>query len=65
MRVAVVGATGQVGTVMREILRERSFPVEEIRFFASSRSAGSTLDWNGTAVVVEDAATADFSPGSS
>ncbi len=61
MRVAVVGATGQVGTVMREILRERSFPVEEIRFFASSRSAGSTLDWSGTAVVVEDAATADFS----
>jgi aspartate-semialdehyde dehydrogenase len=61
MRVAVVGATGQVGTVMREILRERSFPVEEIRFFASSRSAGSTLDWNGTAVVVEDASSADFS----
>jgi len=61
MRVAVVGATGQVGAVMREILRERSFPVEEIRFFASSRSAGSTLDWNGTTVVVEDAATADFS----
>ncbi len=61
MRVAVVGATGQVGTVMREILRERSFPVEEIRFFASSRSAGSTLDWKGTAVEVEDAATADFS----
>ena len=61
MRVAVVGATGQVGTVMREILRERSFPVEEIRFFASSRSAESTLDWNGTAVVVEDAATAEFS----
>jgi aspartate-semialdehyde dehydrogenase len=61
MRVAVVGATGQVGTVIREILRERSFPVDEIRFFASARSAGSTLDWNGTAIVVEDAATADFS----
>ncbi len=61
MRVAVVGATGQVGTVMREILRERDFPVEEVRFFASSRSAGSALDWNGTAIDVEDAATADFS----
>jgi aspartate-semialdehyde dehydrogenase len=61
MRVAVVGATGQVGTVMREILRQRAFPVDEIRFFASSRSAGSTLDWNGVAVEVEDAALADFS----
>jgi len=46
---------------MREILRERSFPVDEIRYFASARSAGSTLEWNGTAIVVEDAATADFS----
>ncbi len=61
MRVAVVGATGQVGTVMREILRERAFPVDEVRFFASARSAGTTLDWNGTEVEVEDAATADFS----
>src|SRR5580698_4829437 len=60
MRVAVVGATGQVGTVMRDILRERDFPVEEIRFFASSRSAGTTLEWNGEAIEVEDAATADF-----
>ena len=47
MRVAIVGATGQVGTVMRAVLLERNFPVEEIRFFASSRSAGSTLQWNG------------------
>ena len=61
MRVAVVGATGQVGTVMRDILRERAFPVDEIRFFASSRSAGSTLEWNGREIEVEDAATADFS----
>ncbi len=60
MRIAVVGATGQVGTVMRAILAERDFPVEEIRFFASSRSAGSTLEWNGVEVVVEDAATADY-----
>ncbi len=61
MRVAVVGATGQVGTVMRAILRERDFPVEEMRYFASARSAGSTLDWRARAIVVEDSATADFS----
>ncbi len=61
MRIAVVGATGQVGTVMRDILRERAFPVDEMRFFASARSAGSTLEWRGVEIEVEDAATADFS----
>jgi len=61
MRVAIVGATGQVGTVMRSILLERDFPVDEIRFFASARSAGSTIEWRGQPVIVEDAATADFS----
>ena len=61
LTVAVVGATGQVGRVMRTILEERNFPVETIRFFASSRSAGSTLPWKGEEVVVEDVATADFS----
>ena len=61
LTVAVVGATGQVGRVMRTILEERNFPVETIRFFASARSAGSTLPWKGTEVVVEDVATADFS----
>jgi aspartate-semialdehyde dehydrogenase len=60
MRVGVVGATGQVGGVMRALLDERSFPVEEIRFFASARSAGRTLPWKGAEVVVEDAATADL-----
>jgi aspartate-semialdehyde dehydrogenase len=59
LRIGVVGATGQVGTVMRRILAERNFPVAEIRFFASERSAGSTLPWNGTEVVVEDTGTAD------
>ena len=59
MRVGVVGATGQVGGVMRRILAERAFPVDEIRYFASSRSAGGTLPWDGADVVVEDAATAD------
>ena len=60
MRVAIVGATGQVGTVIRSILLERDFPVDEIRFFASARSAGNTIEWRGRDVVVEDAATADF-----
>jgi aspartate-semialdehyde dehydrogenase len=59
LRVGVVGATGQVGGVMREVLVARGFPVGEIRFFASKRSAGTTLPWAGGQVVVEDAATAD------
>jgi aspartate-semialdehyde dehydrogenase len=59
MRVGVVGATGQVGAVMRRLLVERGFPIEEIRFFASARSAGTTLPWQGGDITVEDAETAD------
>jgi aspartate-semialdehyde dehydrogenase len=59
VRVGVVGATGQVGAVMRRLLEERKFPVEQIRFFASARSAGTTLPWKGEEILVEDAATAD------
>ncbi len=59
MRVGVVGATGQVGGVMRRLLEERDFPVEEMRYFASARSAGTTLPWKGTDIMVEDAETAD------
>ncbi|MCU1437918.1 MAG: aspartate-semialdehyde dehydrogenase [Naasia sp.] len=59
VRVGVVGATGQVGAVMRRLLEERDFPVAEIRYFASARSAGTTLPWRGRNIVVEDAATAD------
>ena len=44
---------------MRAILEERNFPVDEIRYFASARSAGTTLKWKGTDIVVEDAAVAD------
>ncbi len=54
-----MGATGQVGAVMRQLLAERRFPVDEIRFFASARSAGTTLPWQGSEVVVEDAEHAD------
>ncbi len=59
LRVGVVGATGQVGGVMRRILAERNFPIEQIRYFASARSAGTTLPWNGADITVEDAALAD------
>jgi aspartate-semialdehyde dehydrogenase len=59
--VGVVGATGQVGGVMRDVLAERDFPVSDIRYFASARSAGRTLPWQDGEVAVEDADTADFS----
>ena len=61
MRVGIFGATGQVGGVMRRLVDERSFPVDEMRYFASHRSAGSKLSWRGSPVVVEDADGADFS----
>lgn len=61
LNVAVVGATGQVGRVMRQLLAERDFPVASIRFFASARSAGTTLPWKGEDVVVEDIASEDLS----
>jgi aspartate-semialdehyde dehydrogenase len=57
VRVGIVGATGQVGTVMRRILVERAFPVEKLRLFASARSAGTVVD----GITVEDASTADYS----
>ncbi len=60
MRVGVFGATGQVGQVMRALLEERDFPVDEMRYFSSARSAGTTLPWKGREIVVEDTATADF-----
>ena len=59
--VAVVGATGQVGGVMRRLLDERDFPLTQVRYFASARSAGTTLPWRGEEILVEDAATADVS----
>ncbi|MEU3665487.1 aspartate-semialdehyde dehydrogenase [Streptomyces virginiae] len=61
MRVGIVGATGQVGAVMRSILAERKFPVDELRLFASARSAGSTIEWEGREITIEDASTADYS----
>jgi aspartate-semialdehyde dehydrogenase len=59
VNIGVVGATGQVGVAMRQILLERSFPADQVRFFASARSAGTVLPFGDREVVVEDAATAD------
>ncbi|MDN4519547.1 aspartate-semialdehyde dehydrogenase [Mycolicibacterium sp. jd] len=59
VRIGVVGATGQVGQVMRTLLAERDFPATEVRFFASARSAGKKLEFRGQEIEVEDASTAD------
>lgn len=61
LRVGILGATGQVGGVMRRLLVERDFPVDEMRYFASSRSAGTTLPWRDTEITVEDSTEADYS----
>ncbi len=74
--VAIVGATGKVGGVMREVLAERSFPLDKLRFMASERSAGRELAYpekgskdrsksgakeGAEKIIVENAETADFS----
>jgi aspartate-semialdehyde dehydrogenase len=59
VHIGVVGATGQVGVVMRNLLEERNFPATSVRFFASSRSAGRKLPFRGREIEVEDAETAD------
>jgi aspartate-semialdehyde dehydrogenase len=59
--VGVFGATGQVGAVMRTLLASRQFPIRELRFFASSRSAGRTLPWGDTEIEVEDSGSLETS----
>ncbi|MFP5359171.1 MAG: aspartate-semialdehyde dehydrogenase [Actinomycetes bacterium] len=59
LTIAVVGATGQVGAVMRELVAER-FADADVRLFASSRSAGTTLTHLGRDILVEDVAAGDF-----
>ncbi|MCZ8172052.1 MAG: aspartate-semialdehyde dehydrogenase [Brevundimonas sp.] len=60
LNVGVVGATGLVGSMMRELLAERNFPVGTLRLFASARSAGKQVDFKGQPVTIEDAETADY-----
>jgi aspartate-semialdehyde dehydrogenase len=57
--IGIVGATGLVGQTLRDILEQRRFPADSIRFFASERSVGKRLPWQGREIVVENAATAD------
>ncbi|WP_407685998.1 aspartate-semialdehyde dehydrogenase [Mycobacterium sp. HUMS_1102779] len=59
LSIGVVGATGQVGQVMRTLLAEREFPASTVRFFASARSQGRKLEFRGREIEVEDAETAD------
>ncbi|MEU6135680.1 aspartate-semialdehyde dehydrogenase [Nocardioides sp. NPDC047086] len=59
INLGIVGATGQVGVAVRQILLERGFPLGEVRFFASARSAGKTIEFGDRSIVVEDATTAD------
>ncbi len=59
VNVGVVGATGAVGRTILSILAEREFPVKEIRLFASSRSAGTSVETPWGTVTIEDLATAD------
>jgi aspartate-semialdehyde dehydrogenase len=59
VNIGVVGATGQVGVAMRQILLERGFAADQVRFFASARSAGTVLPFGDREITVEDAATAD------
>lgn len=58
LTVAVVGATGQVGSVILDLLAQRDFPVQNLRLFASPRSAGKTITWKGWELPVEDVTTA-------
>jgi len=60
LNIGVVGATGMVGEMMLKLLAERNFPAASLRLFASARSAGREIEWNGSTITVEDAATADY-----
>ncbi|MEV0673020.1 aspartate-semialdehyde dehydrogenase [Mycobacterium sp. NPDC050441] len=59
VNIGVVGATGQVGQVMRTLLEQRNFPASSVRFFASARSEGKKLTYRGQEIEVENSETAD------
>lgn len=51
---AVIGATGAVGRIVRNLLEERNFPIDDIRFLASARSAGTTIKFRGKDITVQE-----------
>lgn len=59
LNIGIVGATGQVGVAMRQILLQRGFAADQVRFFSSPRSAGTVLPFGDREITVEDATTAD------
>jgi aspartate-semialdehyde dehydrogenase len=61
MRIGIVGATGVVGSVMRSVLADKRDAISGLRLFASARSAGRRLPVGDDELLVEDAATADWS----
>ncbi len=61
MNIAIVGATGNVGRKILEVLEKRNFPIDDIYFVASSKSAGSKLKFKGKDIEVENLETFDFS----
>ncbi len=61
MNIAIVGATGNVGRKIIEVLEKKNFPVSNLYFVASSKSAGSKLKFKGKEIEVENLETFDFS----
>jgi aspartate-semialdehyde dehydrogenase len=60
VNIGIFGATGQVGGVMRALVIDRKFEVEQVRLFASARSAGMRIEFGASTITVEDAHAADF-----
>ncbi|WP_128894189.1 aspartate-semialdehyde dehydrogenase [Longirhabdus pacifica] len=58
--IAVVGATGAVGSQIISLLEERNFPIEQLTLLSSARSAGSVIDFKGEQIVVQEATTSSF-----
>lgn len=63
VKLAIVGATGMVGRKFLEVLKERTFPIDELFLFSSSKSAGSEIEYNGKTYIVEELREDSFDRG--